>query len=71
MSATAQPHDPLQIAKMLIEAHGLRATAVAQSHAEEARLAGETAELDRWLAVQSAIAELKQASKPAQESMLH
>jgi hypothetical protein len=54
-------HDPIQVARMLLEAHGLRAAAVAQEHANEAQAAGDTAELDRWRAVQSAIAELKQA----------
>jgi hypothetical protein len=54
--------DPIHLARMLIECHGLRAGAVAQERANEAQLAGATAELDRWRAVQAAIAELRRTA---------
>ena len=52
--------NPLGVACMLIERHGLRAAAVAQEYANEAQLSGETAQLDHWGSVRAAIAELKQ-----------
>jgi len=61
--------DSIQIARNLIDRHGLRAGAVAEQAASEAQLAGQAAELDRWRSVQAAIAELRrtahQGAKPA------
>ena len=51
--------DPVQIARMMIEHHGLRAGAVAQERAHEAELSADTQGLDRWRSVQTAIAELR------------
>jgi hypothetical protein len=51
-------NDPIQIARMLIGQHGLRAGAVAQERAREAELASDTQGLDRWRSVASAISEL-------------
>jgi hypothetical protein len=54
--------DPIQTARMLIDRHGLRAGAVAEERANEAQLAGQTVELDRWRSVQAAIAELRRTA---------
>jgi hypothetical protein len=57
--------NPLMVARMLMERHGLRAAAVAQEYANEAQLSGDTAQLDHWHAVQAAIAEMKrEAARP-------
>ena len=53
---------PIEIARMLIDRHGLRAGAVAQQRVEEARMAGRTDELDRWHSVQAAVAELRRTA---------
>ncbi len=53
---------PLDLARMLIDRHGLRAGAVAEERATEAQHAGRTAELDRWRAVQAAVAELRRTA---------
>jgi hypothetical protein len=57
--------NPIQAARRLIERHGLRAGAVAQEYASEARLGGQTASADHWQSVQVAIAELKGAERKA------
>jgi hypothetical protein len=57
--------NPVQIARQLIKRHGLRAGAVAQEYAAEARLGGQAASVDHWLAVQAAIAELRGAERKA------
>ncbi len=54
--------DPIALARMLIDRHGLRAGAVAQERVAEARLAGRTVELDRWHSVQAALAELRRTA---------
>lgn len=51
--------DATQVARNLIDRHGLRAAAVAQEHASEAQLAGDTAGLAHWRSVQAAVAELR------------
>lgn len=51
--------EPIRVARTLIERHGVRAAAVAEERAIEARLAGKAAELDLWQSVQLAIAELR------------
>lgn len=55
--------DPTQLARMLIDRHGLRAGAVAAEHAREAELAGEDSAITRWRAVQMAIMELKRTER--------
>ncbi len=55
--------DPLDLARMLIDRHGIRASAVAEERAKEAQLAGHVAELDRWRSVQAAIAELRRTAR--------
>lgn len=60
-----QTQDPIQVARMLIDRHGMRAGAVAEQRASEARLAGAVAELDHWSAVQAAIAELRRTAHQA------
>ena len=62
--------NPIQVARQLIGRHGLRAGAVAQEYASEARLGGQTASADHWQAVQAAIAELKGAERKAAASRL-
>jgi len=57
--------NPMQAARQLIERHGLRAGAVAQEYASQARLGGQTASADHWQAVQAAIAELKGTERKA------
>lgn len=57
-----QAQDPIQVARMLIGRHGLRAAAVAEERAKEAHLAGQTADLDRWRSVQAAVAELRRTA---------
>jgi hypothetical protein len=44
-----------------MERYGLRAAAVAQQRAAEAQAAGESAELDHWQAVASAISDLRRS----------
>ncbi len=56
---------PIEIARMLIDRHGLRAGAVAQQRVDEARMAGRTEELDRWHSVQAALAELRRTASQA------
>ncbi len=64
-------NDPIQIARMLMSGHGLRAGAVAQERAHEAQLASDTEGLERWRAVQAAIEDMRTtihkpaAAKPA------
>lgn len=57
------PPNPIEIARLLIARHGLRAGAVAQERAEEARLSGSPAQLDRWSAVQAALADLRRSAR--------
>ncbi len=55
------------IAKMMMQRHGYQALAVASERANEARLAADTAGLDRWQMVLRAIAELRRTTPaPAQ-----
>lgn len=51
--------DALATARLLLERHGLRAAAVAQEHAAEAQLAGDTNGLTRWRSVAVAIGEIR------------
>ncbi|MDA8049075.1 MAG: hypothetical protein M0002_03555 [Rhodospirillales bacterium] len=57
-----QAEDPIGVARQVIERHGIRAAAVAEERATEARLAGNAAELDRWQSVQLLIAELRRTA---------
>ncbi|MGH7121140.1 MAG: hypothetical protein ACREFP_19485 [Acetobacteraceae bacterium] len=54
--------EPVRVARTLIDRHGVRAAAVAEERALEARLAGNTTELDLWQSVQLAIAELRRTA---------
>ncbi|MCK5088758.1 MAG: hypothetical protein KAQ88_02145 [Hyphomicrobiaceae bacterium] len=47
------------IAKRLIEAHGLKAEAEAAALLQQARLTGDTVKIELWQKVQSAIHEMK------------
>jgi len=58
-----QDRDPVRMATKLIESHGLRAGAVAAEHAAQAQSAGDTAELERWRQVQTAIVELRMTAR--------
>jgi hypothetical protein len=49
-------------AQNLMTVHGLRALAVVQERAAEARQQGDTAGLERWQNVEAAIAELRRSS---------
>jgi len=61
-----QVQEPVRVARDLIERHGIRASAVAEERALEARLAGNTTELDLWGSVRLAIQELRTtAPRPA------
>jgi hypothetical protein len=62
---------PTQVARNLIELHGLRAGAVAAEHASEALAAGETAMLDHWRSVQTAIAELRRTARQRKSASVH
>jgi len=47
--------NPSNLARDLLRRHGLRAAAVAQEHAAQARLAGQSDAFDRWCAVERLI----------------
>lgn len=59
--------DPRSTAQNMIRLHGLRAQAIAMEHLMEQRQAGNTAGLDHWQAVHSAICELRRTA-PQMES---
>jgi hypothetical protein len=61
-------HKPsfLDIARMMIRRHGLRAQAVAVQHAAEMRLQGDAAGLDRWQRTHAAICELRRTAMSRQ-----
>ena len=61
MDAPLPTHDPVQTARALMERYGLRAAAVAEQRVAEARLAGESDQLDHWQSVASAVAELRRS----------
>lgn len=52
----------LDIARMLMRTHGLRAHAVAQEHAEQARAQGDSAGAAHWAAVSRRVQELRGAN---------
>ena len=54
-----QQSDPREVARMMIERHGLRAQAVALERAAEMQTKGDTAEFDRWQSIHAAICELR------------
>lgn len=54
-----QQTDRKNTARNLMTVHGLRASAVAHEHVDEARRRGDTVELERWQDVEAAIAELR------------
>jgi hypothetical protein len=59
-----------EVARMLIDRHGLRAGAVAQEHINEAQLGGDTAAHNHWSCVSVAVSELRRtAPKDAAASM--
>lgn len=49
----------MDIARMLLRTHGLRAHAVAQEHAEQARAQGDSAGAAHWSAVSRRVQELR------------
>lgn len=54
------------IARMLMRSHGLRALAVAQEHAAQARAQGDTAATEHWSKVSLRVQELRSAdAQPA------
>jgi hypothetical protein len=57
-------HNPsfLDIARMMVRRHGLRAQAIAMEHAAEMRLHGDAAGLDRWQRTHTAICELRRTA---------
>jgi len=57
-----QAESPIQVARALIDRHGVRASAVAEQRVNEVLLAAKIDELDFWRAVQSAIAELRRTA---------
>jgi hypothetical protein len=57
--------EPASLARMLIARHGLRASAVAEEHVNQARTAGDTASHERWVAVQAAVNELRRTAPRA------
>lgn len=54
--------DSKQIARNIMSVHGLRAQAVVHERAAESRAQGDTAGLERWQAVEAAIAELRRTA---------
>jgi len=54
--------NPVQVARMLIDRHGLRAGAVAEEHVNEAQVAGDNAALGHWSSVRAAVAELRRTA---------
>ena len=52
----------LDIARMMIKRHGLRAQAVAMERAAETRLQGDVAGLEHWQATGAAIRELRRTA---------
>ncbi len=58
-------YDSADIAKSLIRIHGPRAAAVAMERANEAQVAHDTTGLERWQAVERAIAELRRTAPAA------
>ncbi len=53
--------DAQETALMMIRLHGLQAQAIAAEHVSEMRQQGDTAGLDRWQQVYTAVCELRQA----------
>ena len=60
------PQDAKETARMMIRLHGLQAQAVAQQHVSEMRHQGNTAGLDHWQHVHTAICEMRQAGHTAE-----
>lgn len=56
---------PLQTARMMIDAHGLQAQALAQEHLQEHRQQRDTAGIERWQDIYAAIAELRRTGASA------
>lgn len=57
------PQDAKETARMMIRLHGLQAQAIAQERVAEMRQQGDTAGLDHWQHVHTAICELRQAGR--------
>jgi hypothetical protein len=55
--------DAKETAQMMIRLHGLRAQAIAQERAAEMRQQGDTAGLDHWQRIHTAICEMRQAAR--------
>jgi hypothetical protein len=54
--------DSKQTAQNMMSVHGLRAQAVAHEHLAESRAAGDTEGMERWQAVEAAIAEMRRTA---------
>lgn len=54
-----------QTAQMLIQRHGLRAQAVAEERAAEARQRGDNAAMDDWRQIHDMVCELKRTARAA------
>ena len=57
------PQDAKETARMMIRLHGLQAQAIAQERVAEMRQQRDTAGLDHWQHVHTAICELRQAGR--------
>lgn len=60
------PQDAKETARMMIRLHGLQAQAIAQERVSEMRQQGDTAGLDHWQLVHTAICEMRQAGRAAE-----
>lgn len=60
---SAQSASVIETAKAMIQRYGFQAPAIAREHLSEQRLSGNTAGLERWQAVTTAIDELRQSPR--------
>lgn len=63
--------DSQQTAQMMIRLHGLQAQAIADERIAEMRQTGDTAGLDHWQRVQTAIRELRRTASSARGVQMH
>ena len=57
------PQDAKDTARMMVRLHGLQAQAIALERVSEMRQQGNTAGLDHWQLVHTAICEMRQAGR--------
>jgi len=65
------PQDAKETARMMIRLHGLQAQAIAQERVSEMRQQRNTAGLDHWQHVHTAICELRQAGRATEYGEHH